>query len=124
MGKMIKVACASCKREWQCLTGCGLSHALLQNVIREFPTELRDKIMEEAGEEFPIFEFGYQISICNGCENIVSVPVLKFAEGNMEYVAPCPLCRDAVSPIVDIDKAVCPVCENTTLLMEETGRWD
>lgn len=124
MGKMIKVACASCKREWQCLTGFGLSHALLQNVVREFPTELRDKIMEEAGEEFPVFEFGYQISICGGCENIVSVPVLNLEDGNAEYIGPCPVCGEDVSLIADIEEAVCPVCKNKALSAEETGRWD
>lgn len=106
------------------MTGCGLSHGLLQNVIHEFPKEIRDKIMEEAEEEFPVFEFYYQVSVCGGCGNIVSVPVLRLGEENTEYVGPCPLCKDTVSLIANISRAACPVCENTALFAEETGRWD
>lgn len=50
MGKVVKIACESCKREWKCMTGCGLSHALLQDVLREFPEKMRGNIVEEAGE--------------------------------------------------------------------------
>lgn len=125
MGKMVKVACASCKREWQCMTGCGLSHALLQNVAQEFPEETGKKMMEEAaGEEFPAFEFGYCISVCGGCGNIVSVPVMRRGESGREYTGPCPVCGDGVSLIADIGGVSCPVCGNRTLTAEETGRWD
>ena len=44
MGKMMKIVCASCKNEWQCMTGCGLSHALLQSVVRELPIEKQDTV--------------------------------------------------------------------------------
>lgn len=124
MGKMIRVACTSCKEEWECMTGSGLSHALLQNVIQEFSKETREKVMGEIGEELPVFEFGYRISVCSGCARIVSVPVLNLEDGNAEHIGPCPVCGEDVSLIADIEEAVCPVCKNKTLLAEETGRWD
>lgn len=124
MGKIEKVVCASCKREWQCMTGCGLSHALLQDVLREFPEKMREKIVEEAGEEALIFEFGYQAVVCDGCMSIVGVPVLKLEDGDTEYVGPCPICQDAVSLISDINDTTCPVCKNKTLKAETVGYWD
>lgn len=124
MGKIQRVACKSCNSEWECKTGCGLSHALLQDVMQEFPKEIGDKIMRVSGEEFPVFEFGYHISACSGCGKIVSVPVIRFAEEDVEYIGPCPVCGADVSLIVKIKEAVCPVCSQKTLMMEETGKWD
>lgn len=124
MGKMIKIACTSCKNEWECITGSGLSHALLQNAVQAFPEEIGKKVMGEIEEEFPIFEFGYCISVCGCCAKIVNVPVLNLEDGNTEYIGPCPVCGEEVSLITDIDEAVCPVCKNKTLSAEETGRWD
>lgn len=124
MGKIIKVACKSCKNEWECKTGCGLSHALLQDVLQEFPEEIRVKITEEIVEESPIFEFEYHISSCSHCGKIVSVPVIRFEEGDAEYIGSCPVCGNDVSLIPNIRKAICPVCSQKKLLAEETGRWD
>ncbi len=124
MGKIVRVACAACKREWQCMTGCGLSHALLENVVQEFPAQIEKKVMEETAEDFPVFEFGYCISICGGCGSIVSVPVVKLEESHAEYVGPCPVCQGAVTLIADISEAACPACGEKTLIAEETGRWD
>lgn len=124
MGKVIKIACKSCKGEWQCLTGCGLSHALLQDVLREFPEEIREKIVEQAGEEEPIFEFGYQAAVCGGCMSIAGVPVIRLEDGDTEYIGPCPTCGDAVSLITDINDTACPVCKNKTLKAEIAGNWD
>lgn len=124
MGEVIKIACESCRSEWQCHIGCGLSHALLQDVVREFPKEIGKKIMEEAGEELPIFEFAYRISACGGCGNVVSVPVLKFEEKNAEYIGPCPVCGDGVSLIKDINDTGCPACKSKALKAESVGLWD
>ncbi|MCX4339808.1 MAG: hypothetical protein OSJ72_09205 [Lachnospiraceae bacterium] len=124
MGKMIKVTCTSCKGEWECMTGCGISHALLQDVVREFPQEIGDKIRKENGEEFPIFDFGYQLSVCGDCRNAVSVPVLRFDEKDVEYMGPCPVCRGKAALVTDLEDAVCPVCGKKTLTAEETGSWD
>lgn len=124
MGKIEKVACASCKREWQCMTGCGLSHALLPDVVRAFPEEIGKKVMAETEEEFPVFEFGYRIAICGRCSNVVSVPVLKLEEKNTEYVGPCPVCGEEASLIADIVDAACPRCGKKRLWTEETGGWD
>ena len=74
--------------------------------------------------ELPLFEFGFHLSACNGCGNIVSVPVLRFEEREEEYVGPCPVCQDDVAIITDMEDTVCPVCGNKTLLAEEIGRWD
>lgn len=124
MGEINKVVCTSCKRKWQCMIGCGLSHALLQRVIREFPQETGEKIIEEAGEADPLFAFEYRLSVCGGCKNVVSVPVLKLEEREEEYVGPCPVCQGEVSLIADIDEAVCPVCNSKALEAETEGHWD
>lgn len=124
MGEIKKVVCASCKREWQCMTGCGLSHALLQDVIREFPKETAERIMEETGGEVPFFTFGYRLSVCGGCGNVVSVPVLNLDEREGAYVGPCPVCKGEASLIADIDEAVCPVCKSKALEAETEGNWD
>lgn len=124
MGNVIKIACESCKREWQCMTGCGLSHALLQDVLREFPEKMRGRIVEEAGEEEPIFEFGYQAAVCGGCMSLVGVPVLKLGDSDTEYVGPCPICGDAVSFAADLDDTACPVCKSKALKAETVGHWD
>lgn len=124
MGEIKKVVCTSCKREWQCMTGCGLSHALLQSVVREFPQEIGDKIMEEAGEAEPLFAFEYRLSVCGGCKNVVSVPVLELEGREEAFIGPCPVCQGEAALIADLDEAVCPVCNSKALAAETEGHWD
>lgn len=124
MGKVIKIACESCKSEWKCMTGCGLSHALLQDVLREFPEKMRGNIVEEAGEEAPIFVFGYQTAVCDRCRRMVGVPVIMLENSDTEYVGPCPVCGDVVSLAADINDTACPVCKSKALKAETVGNWD
>lgn len=124
MGEIKRIVCASCKREWECRVGCGLSHALLKNVLCEFPEEIGDRVMVGPKEEFPMFAFGYHISTCAGCGNVVSIPVLRLEEQNAEYAGPCPICGDTVSLITDIEEAACPVCKSRALQEETEGYWD
>lgn len=125
MGSVNKITCTACGKEWQCMTGCGLSHALLKDAAKAFPEETGKEIIRQcATEEFPIFAFAYQRAVCPECHGIVSVPVLRLPDKNREYIGNCPDCMGAVVLIEDLDDAACPVCGSKTLHEEETGYWD
>lgn len=125
MGSVNKITCGSCKREWQCMTGCGLLHARLEDVIREFPEETGREIAEQAGaEEFPLFDFAYRCAVCMQCRSVVGVPVLELPDQSKEYIGRCPICGGAAQPIADLQEAHCPICGKKTLEEEETGSWD
>lgn len=125
MGKMVRVNCTACHKEWKCRTGCGLSHALLQDVIREFPYETGREIMKTAGgEDFPVFLFAYHTAVCDGCGSVVSVPVLELPDRGIEYTGSCPVCGGKAQPVGKIEEVPCPACGEKTLQEEETGGWD
>lgn len=125
MGSINKITCGSCQREWECKSGCGLLHARLEDVVREFPEEMgREIISQTDGEEFPIFDFAYQSAVCTGCRSMVGVPVLTFADKNKEYVGRCPICGGAAWPAADLGDVCCPVCGKKALEEEEIGSWD
>lgn len=125
MGKMVRVNCTSCHKEWKCRTGCGLSHALLQDVIREFTYETGREIMKTAGgEAFPVFLFAYQVAVCSGCHSVVSVPVLELPQQGKVYTGSCPVCGGRAQPVQEIEETSCPACGEKTLQEEETGGWD
>lgn len=124
MGKVMRVNCVSCHKEWECRTGCGLSHALLQDVIREFSHETGREIIKQAGaEEFPVFMFAYHIAVCGGC-GVVSVPVLELPDQGTEYTGRCPVCGGMVQPVKNLKNIPCPACGEKTLSENEAGSWD
>lgn len=125
MGRVMRIACVSCNKEWQCRTGCGLSHARLEDVLREFSNEISRKVPDRVRkEEFPIFDFAYHMAVCDICKDVVSVPVLRLADGDLEYSGTCPVCRKEARRISDTDAADCPVCGKRMRQPEEIGRWD
>lgn len=125
MGDIVKITCASCKEEWQCMTGCGLAHARLQDVISSFPETTAREIAEAVkGELFPAFEFTYDILTCSRCESMVSVPVLRLITDDREYTGLCPVCGEKTERTTDIDVMLCPVCGKAALQEDIIGHWD
>lgn len=125
MGEIVKISCGSCKEEWQCTTGYGLRHARLQDVVSAFPAAVERDIVKTAGDEpFPVFEFGYRISVCRNCRSIVSVPVLKLTEADAGFSGVCPVCRRKTRLVLNPKRTSCPSCGKRTLRAEETGHWD
>lgn len=125
MGDIVKITCASCKEEWQGMTGCGLAHARLQDVISLFPEMVAQEIAEAVkGELFPAFEFAYDILACSRCGSIASVPVLRLTAKGKEYTGLCPVCGEKAERTTDIGVMQCPVCGKTALQEESIGHWD
>lgn len=121
----MRISCTSCRKEWKCNTGCGLSHALLRDVIREFPAETGREIMDAAGgEDFPVFLFEFQPAVCEGCGSVVGVPILELPDRGAVYTGSCPLCGSNVQPVKDLRNVPCPACGGMTLQEEEIGQWD
>lgn len=142
MGRLYKISCKNCKREWECRTGCGLMHGRLAFVEEAFPEEIRRAIHADRSEQsLDLFDFGYQITVCRRCGNVVSVPVLKMIEQEKLFVGLCPECGDTIhqdelwtgqpgeSPDVqpgeqEVGPHVCPACQEETLSFQMTGVWD
>ena len=125
MGSISKITCGSCRKTWKCLNGCGLLHARLEDVIREFPEEMgREIVMQAGAEDLPLFDFAYQNAVCTECSNMVGVPVLELADGNKKHIGQCPVCGGVVQLITDLNDVCCPACGKKALKEEEAGIWD
>lgn len=125
MGAVVKVFCESCHAEWNCNTGCGMLHGMLENVAPLFPKDVADALMQyTGGDERTAYDFGFQPAVCGHCGGIVSVPVLRLPDGGGQHVGLCPNCGKGVRPIKVMAKTHCPVCKKNTLKTLETGRWD
>ena len=104
MGSISKITCSSCRKTWKCLNGCGLLHARLEDVIREFPEETgREIVMQTGAEDLPLFDFAYQSAVCTECSNMVGVPVLELSDGNKKHIGQCPVCGGGVQLITDLN---------------------
>ena len=125
MGAVVKVFCESCHAQWNCHTGCGMQHGMLENIVSLFPKDVADTLMKYAGcDESPAFDFAFRLAVCRYCNGIVSVPVLKMLESGTQYMGICPDCGNEVGLIKDLTKKHCPVCKRSVLKTLETGRWD
>lgn len=125
MGVIVDVVCKSCKTSWQCMIGCGLLHGTLQSVAELFPEKTKRDMMEYMGqEEFPLYDFAYELSYCEHCNSIESVPVVRIPESDKVYIGTCPVCGQEIRMIRDLSAAECPICHEATLEKHETGYWD
>lgn len=125
MGAIKDISCASCGAKWQCRTGCGILHGTLSAVKAAFPDEIRQRLDSyEAEAEFSLFDFGYQLAVCERCGAVESVPVIRLLDKQEEYVGVCEKCGGQAKLIDDIRETQCPVCHDCTLSEEETGLWD
>ncbi len=125
MGVIVKVFCESCNAAWDCHTGCGMQHGALENVTSLFPKDT-ERILKDyaARNEWPMFDFAFQLAVCKNCAGIVSVPALKLFESDTSYVGVCPDCGKEVKLIKSPSRISCPICKKSMLKSFETGRWD
>ncbi len=122
MGAIQIITCNNCKRNWQCKTGCGILHSRIDFAARDFPEDTARQIRAEAAlHPHALFRFGYQVTGCPHCKNIVSVPVLSMRDTDSTYIGPCPECGGTVQPE---NVSVCPVCGRSELSVREVGMWD
>lgn len=125
MGVITNVACGACEAQWQCETGCGITHGEIGNIIPLFPKETAKEIEADIGTAaFPAFEFAYRLSVCEHCGSIESVPVLKLPDSGKEYAGVCRKCWKDTQLIEEIEDTPCPVCHKKALTMEDAGMWD
>lgn len=111
------------------MTGCGLQHGNIGNVIAAFGAKEQEQILNWCETKpIPLYDFRYQITVCSFCNNLVSVPVLRGIDTDITIVGTCPFCYGQLQtpPLEseDVSDTACPSCGNTTLMIEEVGHWD
>ncbi len=125
MGAIVKISCMSCDSQWTRQTGCGILHGTLSAVKGFFPERTRQKLdAYEADTELPMFDFGYRLAVCEGCGEVVSVPVIKLLDKGKEYTGVCEKCGGQAELIDNIGETKCPVCHKLSLSEEDYGFWD
>lgn len=142
MGKVYMISCKNCGEKWEGKTGCGLMHGRLSYAMEAFPEEMRRAIQADMSEcPLALFDFGYRITSCHHCGNVVSVPLLKITEKGKIIVGPCPECgemiraeelwmgqSDAMSDGQPderrIEECDCPACQEKELSIQLIGLWD
>lgn len=127
MGEVVRVHCLMCRKEWECMTGCGLNHGKKENIIDAFPKNEQIQITEWMKKShIPLYDFRYQIASCDFCNSLISIPVLRGIDDNEIFVGACPTCGNKVSiPLSEtVSDITCPSCQNRSLMAEEVGHWD
>lgn len=142
MGRMYAISCKNCGERWECKTGCGLMHGRFSHAVEAFPEEIRGTIQADmSGCPLVLFDFGYQVTGCRHCGNVVSVPVLKLIEKERVIVGPCPECGELIgaeelwtgqSDEMSTDQpderriegCDCPACQEKALSVQLIGLWD
>ena len=126
MGEIRKISCTLCGAEWECIIGCGLQHGDIKKAAYLYSSnDIKKKIGEYAAQaEFPLFDFSFQLSYCDHCRSIESVPVLHLDDVNMDYIGECEKCGEKTELIESLEDTPCPICRKTSLKSEDIGRWD
>ena len=126
MGEIRKISCTLCGAEWECIIGCGLQHGDIKKVAYLYSSDdIKKKIGEYAAQaEFSLFDFSFQLSYCDHCRSIESVPVLHLDDINMNYIGKCEKCGEKTELIESLEDTPCPICRKTSLKSEDIGRWD
>lgn len=129
MGEIMKIHCNTCRKNWECMIGCGLQHGSIGNVIAAFGAKEQEQIIDWCQTNpIPLYDFRYQIAVCNFCHDLVSIPVLRGIDEKITFVGTCPVCHGLLqTPPLEaesVSDAACPSCGNTTLTIEEVGHWD
>lgn len=117
-------------------------HGRLSHAAEAFPEEIRRTIQADMSEcPLVLFDFGYQVTSCRHCGNVVSVPVLRLIEREKIFVGLCPECGGMIpqdelwegqpgeSPDgqpgeQEAGSHTCPACQEETLSFQMTGVWD
>lgn len=133
MGEIINVRCRSCKAEWQCFIGNGLFHGKKENILSAFSIERRQQAenLLSAGK-IPAFDFRYSPAVCEHCQSIVAVPVLREMDSEACCVGQCPVCGEEIKNLCTEEQGVeqwsqktaCPVCKSRALETDDGGCWD
>lgn len=129
MGEIMKIHCHTCQKEQECLTGCGLKHGRIGNVIAAFGAKEQMQILDWCeSSPIPLYDFRYQIAVCDSCNHLVCIPVLRGIEDDAVFMGACPVCYKQLQTtpleIEDITGTACPSCGSMTLTIEEVGHWD
>lgn len=133
MGRILKVNCASCRKEWQYAVGSSMYLGTREEILNAFLEKERAEVGRRFDAcEFPGYDFHYRLGICSCCKNVVRVPVFIAPSGkkNAVYVGYCPQCgRRTRAPEegwtdVEEHREVCPSCGSRALIVKEVGTWD
>lgn len=125
MGIIQKFKCPSCEMSWEVFLGHGMGHALIEDVLDVFPSDIRQKILADTqGEQFPAFEFNFRPAVCWHCRKVVSIPVIDLPQSGHTYFPNCPECGTSVSVRQEDEELICPHCGKSALSAEAAGRWD
>lgn len=133
MGRILKVSCASCGKEWQYTVGSGMYLGTREEILNAFLEKERAEIERRFDAcEFPGYDFHYRLGICSCCKDVVRVPVLitPSEKKNEVYVGYCPHCgkrtRTPEEGWTDTEekREVCPCCGSRALIAKEVGTWD
>lgn len=133
MGRILKVSCTSCGKEWQYAVGSGMYLGTREEILNAF---LEKERVEIAGRfdacEFPGYDFHYRLGICSCCKNVVRVPVFITPSEKDKgiYTGCCPQCEKRVRIPMDgwtdaeENREMCPSCGSGMLAVKEVGTWD
>lgn len=133
MGRILKVSCASCGKEWQYAVGSGMYLGTREEILNAFLEKERAEVGRRFDAcEFPGYDFHYRLGICGFCKNVVRVPVFvaPSRKKNAVYVGCCPQCgRRTRTPEegwtnVEEYREVCPSCSSRALIVKGVGTWD
>lgn len=125
MGVIKEFTCPSCHKTWNLHLEHGLMHGDFKRVLKEFPADVQNEILENACvTPTPLFSFHYRAAICHHCEEVTAVPVMYLHETKQTYKAGCPICGRAVELMEKASEITCPKCKKNSLSSKEIGHWD
>mgnify|MGYP003303903736 CR=1 FL=1 len=127
MGKVQRISCKACETSWQCETGLGRGHLMLESVASCFSSPVQEELLDygKMRNILPGFRFSYQLAGCPICRKVVSVPVILWGEPERLTVGECPMCDGTVQTFSELNTETCPSCHEKGMLQtEEIGLWD
>ncbi len=125
MGELIKMTCQECGREYDGRMGHGLQHAKLESVKEFFEEEIQNTLVEYAERNpFALFEFGFRPICCEGCGDIVDLPVLSLVKEGVRYWGKCPKCQRRIEDRQLNKELQCPKCHSHKIKTQRVGHWD
>lgn len=134
MGRILKINCASCGKEWQYAVGSGMYLAGQEEILNAFSEKEKAEAesMFETCDPPGSYDFHYSLGICRRCKSVVRVPVFvtHSAGEKNTLVGGCPQCGKQVKASesawkeAEENRETCPSCSGGTLSIKTVGRWD
>lgn len=133
MGRILKINCDSCRKEWQYAVGSGMYLGTREEILDAFLEKERAEVGRRFDAcEFLGYDFHYSLGICSCCKNVVRVPVFRSSSeiDNAVYVGYCPLCGKRIRmpeagwTDAEENREACPSCGSRALTVKEVGMWD